>query len=105
MFWLQAALHGCVSISLFLFYWPNKERNFPRMNIKETIWACDPIGSLLYISGSTLCLMALAWSSGTYKWDDTHVAVPLAIGLLLLLLFGFYREWKLHRKARKDSTG
>lgn len=96
MFWLQAGLHGCVSICLLLFYWPNKNMDFPKMNIKETIWACDPIGCLLYIGGATLCLIALDWSSGAYPWDDMHVAVPLAIGLLFLLLFGLYREWKLH---------
>jgi hypothetical protein len=52
----------------------------------------DPIGSLLFICGTTLMLMALDWAGGTYKWSDPEVAAPLGIGMGLTVLFGLY-EW------------
>lgn len=62
------------------------------MKLKEILWACDPIGSMLFTGGSTLALMGLNWASGSYSWSNPHVAVPLAIGLLGLVLFGCYGE-------------
>lgn len=91
MFWVQAALQILVSACFFIFYWPpNSTREFPKMNISQIIWACDPIGSTLYIGGATSVLMALNWASGLYPWSNTHVLVPLAIGLFCLALFGVY---------------
>lgn len=34
--------------------------------------------------------MALDWSAGSYPWSDLHVAIPFALGLLFLILFGVY---------------
>ncbi|KAH8913820.1 hypothetical protein BT69DRAFT_1358788 [Atractiella rhizophila] len=62
------------------------------MPIRELIWAVDPIGCFLLIGGSTLCLVALDWTS-TYDWSDAHVVAPLVIGLVMLLGFIIY-EWK-----------
>lgn len=60
------------------------------MTIKQYIWACDPIGSSLFITAATLLLLALDWAGGAYSWSDAHVAAPLAIGLGLLVLFCGY---------------
>ena len=59
----------------------------------ELVWAIDPVGSILFISSTTLMLLGLDWASGSYKWSNPHVAVPLSIGLGLSLLFCIY-EWK-----------
>ncbi|KIW17942.1 hypothetical protein PV08_05137 [Exophiala spinifera] len=94
MFWVQAALQLLVSASFFIFYSPPKvDREIPRMRITEIIWACDPVGSCLYIGGATCCLMALNWASGLYSWSNPHVVAPLTIGIVCLLLCGVY-EWK-----------
>lgn len=91
MFWVQAALQVLVSAAFFIFYWPPRStREFPKMSVSQIIWACDPIGSTLYIGGATCLLMALNWASGLYSWSNTHVAVPLAIGIFCLILFGIY---------------
>ncbi|KAK3330722.1 major facilitator superfamily domain-containing protein [Apodospora peruviana] len=92
IFWMQAAFHGATSLGLFLFYWPPKIQR-PKMSLKEMIWAIDPIGSLLFIFGATLILLALDWAGGAYSWSDAHVAAPLTIGLVLLVTFCLY-EWK-----------
>lgn len=90
IFWIQAIFHGLTSAGLFLFYWPPKHLEYPKMSIKEYIWACDPIGSFLFISSATLMLLALDWASGAYGWSDAHVVAPLTIGLVLLVCFCLY---------------
>ncbi|CAK7199182.1 hypothetical protein SEUCBS139899_001855 [Sporothrix eucalyptigena] len=96
IFWIQAAFHGATSLGLLLFYWPPKMQRSEEeahMTFWDYVWACDPIGSLLFVASATLMLLALDWGGGTYSWSNAHVAAPLAVGLVLLVLFGVY-EWK-----------
>jgi hypothetical protein len=90
IFWLQAIFHGLTALGLFFFYWPPKNIEYPKMTFKEYVWACDPIGSALFISGSALTLLAMDWAGGAYVASDPHVAVPLSLGLALLFAFGIY---------------
>ncbi|KAM7186785.1 Major facilitator superfamily domain containing protein [Rhypophila sp. PSN 637] len=92
IFWMQAAFHGATSLGLLLFYWPPKTE-YPKMSFKKMIWAIDPIGSVTFILSATLMLLGLDWAAGTYEWSDPHVAVPLSVGLALLVVFCVY-EWK-----------
>ncbi|RYP72435.1 hypothetical protein DL771_004230 [Monosporascus sp. 5C6A] len=97
IFWMQAAFHGITALGLFCFYWPpKKDTRRPRMSLRECVWACDPVGSFLFVSSATLMLLALDWAGGVYAWADPRVAVPLALGLGLLILFALY-EWKGRR--------
>ncbi|ORY57013.1 major facilitator superfamily domain-containing protein [Pseudomassariella vexata] len=93
IFWMQAAFHGITALGLLGLYWPPKNIEYPKMSLQEYIWACDPIGSLLFVASATLMLLALDWAGGAYTWSDRHVAVPLSLGLALLVLFTIY-EWK-----------
>jgi hypothetical protein len=63
------------------------------MSLREYIWACDPIGSLLFIGSTTILLLAFDWAGGAYGWSDPHVAVPLILGLVMLVLFGLYGKF------------
>ncbi|TVY84073.1 hypothetical protein LSUE1_G000817 [Lachnellula suecica] len=63
------------------------------MSWKDVAWACDPIGSFLYVTSATLMLISLDWAGGTYPWHDKHVVAPLTIGLVTLVAFAAY-EWK-----------
>ncbi|KAI1121624.1 major facilitator superfamily domain-containing protein [Nemania abortiva] len=92
IFWIQAAFHGITSLGLLLFYNPPKQTR-PKKPLRDYVWACDPIGSSLFISSATLLLLALDWAGGAYAWSDAHVAVPLSLGLALLVGFVGY-EWK-----------
>ncbi len=83
-------MHGLTAIGLFLFYWPPKTNLYPDMTVGDIIWACDPIGSFAFICGSLLTLLAMDWAGGTYGWSDAHVAAPLTIGLVLLVVFAIY---------------
>ncbi|KAI0003579.1 MFS general substrate transporter [Xylariaceae sp. FL0662B] len=95
IFWLQAGFHGITSLGLFCFYWPPKhvESSSPKMSLRDYVWACDPVGSTLYVSSATLMLLALDWAGGAYAWSDPHVAIPLSLGLALMVGFGVY-EWR-----------
>lgn len=90
---IQAAFHAATVVGLLLFYHPKRASDFPRMSFSKMIWACDPIGSLLFVFSATLILLALDWAGGSFAWSNTHVAVPLTIGLVLMVVFGLY-EWK-----------
>ncbi|KAI4603441.1 hypothetical protein KJ359_003251 [Pestalotiopsis sp. 9143b] len=68
---------------------------YPKMSVKEYIWACDPVGSFLFTCSATLMLLALDWAAGEYAWSSATIIAPLTIGLVLLVLFLLYViEWK-----------
>ena len=102
IFWMQAAFHGATALGLFAFYWPPKVER-PKFTLREILWSIDPVGSFLFVTSATLMLLALDWASGAYSWSDAHVAVPLGVGLALLVLFGLYGEFPLNVTV-SDST-
>lgn len=94
IFWLQAIFHGLTSLGLFFFYWPPKNIEYPNMTFSDYVWAIDPIGSLLFIAGSTLTLLGMDWGSGgAYAWSNPHVVAPLTLGLVMLVGFGIYGKF------------
>ncbi|TLD27198.1 hypothetical protein PspLS_04614 [Pyricularia sp. CBS 133598] len=94
IFWIQAVFHGLTSIGLFCLYNPPKRTEKIKASFGEYFfWACDPIGSFLFVTSATLMLLGLGWAGGAYKWADPHVAVPIALGLALMVGFCLY-EWK-----------
>ncbi|KAJ6500581.1 MFS general substrate transporter [Mycena sanguinolenta] len=92
IFWIQAAFHGATAVGLLGFYWPPPS-DYPRLNLRQIVWACDPIGSSLMTAGLTLLLLGFDWAGGTFPWRNAHVIAPIVVGAVLLLLFGLY-EWK-----------
>jgi Fungal trichothecene efflux pump (TRI12) len=92
IFWMQAAFHAATAVGLLLFYHPIKGSDYGKLSLREVVWACDPIGSFFLISSATLLLLALDWTGGAYSWSDAHVAAPLAIGLVFLVVFCVYGE-------------
>ena len=89
-FWIEAGLHGATFLGFALFYWPIRRSDYPKMSFKQYFWLIDPVGSLLYMAGATLILIALNWAGGKYAWSSAFVAAPLTIGLVILALFGLY---------------
>ena len=87
---MQAAFHLATTLGLYLFYWPRRRSDYPKTTLGGYVWACDPVGSVLFISSATLMLLALDRAGGAYAWHDAHGAAPLSIGLVLLLVY----EWK-----------
>lgn len=90
IYWIQAGFFALTIIGLLAFYHPKRELDVPKMSFKKVVWACDPIGSFLFISGATLALIALDWAGGVYPWHDKHVVAPLVIGVVTLVAFAVY---------------
>lgn len=63
------------------------------MSLKEHFWACDPVGSLMFIASVTCLLLSLNWAAGLYAWSNVHVAAPLGVGLFLFVLFCLYGKF------------
>ena len=93
IYWIQVGLHLCTAVSLFVFYTPVRRSDYPCMKWREIVWAVDLLGSGMFAASATLLLLAFDWAAGVYPWSDPHVAVPLALGLALMVGFGVY-EWK-----------
>ncbi|KEF56509.1 uncharacterized protein A1O9_06696 [Exophiala aquamarina CBS 119918] len=93
IFWIQAAFHMATFLGLVFFYHPPRRSDYGKLSLKDVIWACDPIGSVLFIIATTMLLLALDWAGGAYSWSDAHVAAPLGIGFAFLVMFCGY-EWK-----------
>lgn len=72
------------------------------MSFKEHFWACDPIGSLMFIASVTCLLLSLNWAAGLYAWSDVHVAAPLGVGLFLFGLFCLYGKFDQCPLIEKD---
>lgn len=89
IFWMQAALHGATCMGFVLLYHPPRKSGFPQRSLKEYFWALDPVGSALFIVGTTLTLLALDWAP-SYDWSSAQVIALLCIGLFSLLAFGIY---------------
>ncbi|KAB5511604.1 major facilitator superfamily domain-containing protein [Coniochaeta sp. 2T2.1] len=92
IFWVHLALHLTASASILGFYNPRRVRH-RETKWTSLLWALDPVGSLLFVVGATLVLLALNWSGSTYVWGDAHIIAPLTAGVVLLGTFGVY-EWK-----------
>lgn len=87
---MQAAFHLATFLGLVFFYHPTRRSDYGKLSLKDIVWACDPIGSSLFIVATTMLLLALDWAGGAYDWSDVHVAAPLGIGFGFLVLFGAY---------------
>jgi hypothetical protein len=81
------------AIGLILLYNPPRQNKYPDMTWMDIVWACDPIGSFLFITGSLFTLLALDWGGGLYEWSEPRVIAVLTIGLVLLVVFALYGEF------------
>lgn len=104
IFWIQAGFFALTIFGLLVFYHPKKKTEAERLSWRNIFWACDPIGSLLFIISATLMLMALDWVGGVYEWHDKHVVAPLTIGLVCLLLFVLYGKASWRRQLAPRLT-
>lgn len=90
IFWMQAAFHLASALGLLCFYHPAPRPARSRLSLKALVWACDPVGSALFVASAALLLLALDWAGGSFPWSDAHVAAPLSVGCVLLVAFGLY---------------
>ncbi|KAF5005989.1 hypothetical protein FDECE_7615 [Fusarium decemcellulare] len=47
-------------------------------------------GMLLFTTGTTLSALPLSWANDLFPWSSWQTLVPLIVGVLVLIAFGFY---------------
>lgn len=52
----------------------------------------DWTGMALFASGATLFALPLSWADALYAWASWRTIVPFVIGIILLVIFGFYEK-------------
>jgi hypothetical protein len=67
----------------------NKDRRTKWQEFKDF----DFIGAILFIGGITVLLLGISWGGITYPWKSAGVIVPLIIGALALVAFGFWEVY------------
>ncbi|KAH8651397.1 major facilitator superfamily domain-containing protein [Xylariales sp. PMI_506] len=74
---------------LFIFLHVQYERNLAWSRRFQRI---DLSGNLIFVAAIAAVLIALTWGGTIYNWNTFHVIVPLAVGLIGILLFTAF-EW------------
>jgi MFS family permease len=73
-----------------IFYFPPQRPNSAALSRRETLRRIDYVGGLLSIGGLILFVMGVQWGGYQYGWGTAHVLVPLILGIVLIIAFGFY---------------
>ncbi|KAF8864527.1 MFS general substrate transporter [Acephala macrosclerotiorum] len=73
-----------------IFYFPPPRVNSTGLTRKEIISQIDFVGGFLSIVGIILFIAGLLWGGYQYKWTSAHVLVPLLLGAVFLISFGFW---------------
>ncbi|KAL3422245.1 fungal trichothecene efflux pump [Phlyctema vagabunda] len=73
-----------------VFYFPPPRVNSTGLTNKEIIAQIDFVGGFLSIAGMILFIAGLLWGGYQYKWTSAHTLVPLLLGAVLLIAFGFW---------------
>jgi hypothetical protein len=84
------------AIGLFLFYFPPAFEEVHKRD-HRTKWQefkdFDFVGVLLFIGGTTVLLLGISWGGVSYPWKSAGVIVPIIIGFLTLIIFGFWETY------------
>lgn len=62
------------------------------MGWSEKLKRIDYIGSAILMAATVAILYALSYAGSIYAWSSWHTLVPLLLGLLGLVIFGFYEN-------------
>ncbi|KKK18442.1 hypothetical protein P175DRAFT_0484584 [Aspergillus ochraceoroseus IBT 24754] len=73
-----------------LFYFPPPRVNSEGLSKSEIIKRIDFVGGFLSICGLILFLAGMQWGGYQYPWKSAHVLVPLILGFMMLVAFGFW---------------
>ncbi|RDW80152.1 MFS multidrug transporter-like protein [Coleophoma cylindrospora] len=76
-----------------VFYFPPPRVNSTGLTNRQIIAQIDFVGGLLSISGMILFVAGILWGGYQYAWTSAHVLVPLILGAVLLIAFGFWEVY------------
>ncbi|KAL4917764.1 fungal trichothecene efflux pump-domain-containing protein [Aspergillus aurantiobrunneus] len=88
-----AAWSGLGLIITAVFYFPPPRVNSEGLSRAEIIKRVDFVGGFLSIVGLILFMAGMQWGGYQYDWGSAHVLVPLILGVVLLICFGFWEVY------------
>jgi len=95
-FWITLIASAVGAIGLFCFYFPptfeevhQRDRRTKWQELKDF----DYIGFILFTGGITVLLLGISWGGVSYPWKSAGVIVPIIIGVLTLVAFGFWEVY------------
>ncbi|CAG9986857.1 unnamed protein product [Clonostachys byssicola] len=86
IFYLNFPIGGAALIHLFVFLHVNYDDD---ATLSQKLKRIDLLGNFVLMASVVSALFALAYAGSTYNWGSYRILVPLIIGLLGLVLFGF----------------
>lgn len=86
IFYLNLPIGGASFLVLFLFLQVNYQNH---MTFAQKVRRIDFVGNAVLVASTVSVLYALAYAGTSYSWGSWHILVPLLVGFLGLVLFGF----------------
>ncbi|CAP79873.1 putative transporter [Penicillium chrysogenum] len=62
-------------------------------SLSEKLRRIDYFGTVLFVGSVSSFLIPLSWGGISYDWDSWHTLVPLCVGGVGLVVFGFYETY------------
>ncbi|KAH8695073.1 putative MFS drug efflux pump [Talaromyces proteolyticus] len=90
---LAGIWNGLGFFCTLFFYFPPPRVNAEGLSKREILSRIDYVGGLLSIIGLILFLAGLQWGGYQYPWKSAHVLVPLILGFLIMVAFGFWEAY------------
>ncbi|KAI1825835.1 major facilitator superfamily domain-containing protein [Xylaria intraflava] len=93
VFYLNLPVGGVALILLFAFLEADSgKRGDQNASMKEKLGRIDYGGNVLFITGVTLVLVALAYGGNMWAWTSYSTLLSLLVGFFILVIFLFYEE-------------
>ncbi|KAF2740216.1 major facilitator superfamily transporter [Polyplosphaeria fusca] len=93
-FYINLPIGAFVILFLVLFLHTPSPPTSETASLTEHFLRLDPIGTLIFLPGTTLLLLALQWGGTTHPWSSVRVVTCLVLAFALLVLFIAVQVWK-----------
>ncbi|EXJ89151.1 hypothetical protein A1O3_02215 [Capronia epimyces CBS 606.96] len=95
-FWITLLVDGISALALFFFYFPPTFQEIHRADRRsklEEFKKIDYVGVVLFAGGITILLVGISWGGASYPWKSVGVILPIVLGGLTLIVFGFWEVY------------
>ncbi|EXJ89071.1 hypothetical protein A1O3_02135 [Capronia epimyces CBS 606.96] len=96
VYWITIIAAGLGAVGLALFYFPPTFEDVHRRDHRsklEEFKKIDVVGVILFAGGITILLVGISWGGTNYPWKSAGVIVPIILGALSLVAFGFWEVY------------
>jgi MFS family permease len=76
-------------LGALLFVRPGDESSLPLLH---RLGRMDWLGAILFMAGSTLCLVGVSWGGTQYPWVSRPTIASIATGIVIVILFSIWQS-------------